>query len=73
MRAFTRRNIIAIAVGVLIAGAPLVVFDFWLNRLVTQQGQEEADTSARLVIALADARVGQVTTALDKLAAYNLE
>ena len=46
VRAFTRRNIIAIAVGVLLAGAPLVAFDFWLGGLIDRQGQEEVDTSA---------------------------
>ena len=31
VRALTRRNIFAIVVGVLLAGAPLLAFDFWLG------------------------------------------
>jgi hypothetical protein len=46
VRALTRRNIVAIVAGVLLAGAPLVAFDFWLGGLIDRQGQEEVDTSA---------------------------
>ncbi len=46
VRAFTRRNIIAVTVGVLLVGAPLVAFDFWLGGLIYRQGQEEVETSA---------------------------
>jgi sensor c-di-GMP phosphodiesterase-like protein len=68
-RALTRRNIIAIAIGVLLAGAPLVAFDFWLSGLIDRQGQEDVNASARRAIALADSRVSTVTDALDELAA----
>jgi sensor c-di-GMP phosphodiesterase-like protein len=68
-RALTRRNMIAIAIGVLLAGAPLVAFDFWLSRAVDQQGQAAVDAYAARAIALADARVGEVVAVLDKLAA----
>ena len=69
VRAFTRRNLIAIAAGVLLAGAPLVAFDFWLDRLIDRQGQTEVETSAKRAIALAESRVTQVVGALDDLAA----
>ncbi len=39
VRVFTRRNLIAIAIGVLLAAAPLVAFDFWLDGLIDRQGQ----------------------------------
>ena len=68
MRAFTRRKVIAIAVGVLLAGAPLLAFDFWLGQLVNQQGQEEVATSAKRAIALAETRVSSVIETLDGLA-----
>ncbi len=68
MRAFTRRKVIAIAVGVLLAGAPLLAFDFWLGHLVDQQGQEEVFTSAKRAIALAETRTASVIEALDDLA-----
>ncbi len=69
VRAFTRRNLIAIAIGVLLAGAPLVAFDFWLGGLIDRQGQAEVETSAKRAIALAESRVTQVVGALDELAA----
>jgi sensor c-di-GMP phosphodiesterase-like protein len=68
VRAFTRRKVIAIAVGVLLAGAPLLAFDFWLGKLVDQQGQEEVLTSAKRAITLAETRVGSVIDTLDGLA-----
>lgn len=69
VRAFTRRNLVVIAVGVLLAGAPLVAFDFWLGRLFDRQGQAEVETSAKRALALAESRVASVLVALDGLAA----
>ncbi len=68
LRAFTRRNVIAITVGVLLTSAPLLAFDFWLGHLVNQQGLEEAETSAQRAISLAETRVASVIDALDALA-----
>jgi len=73
VRALTRKNIIAIVVGALLAGAPLVAFDFWLDGLIDRQGQEEVDTSAKRAIALAESRVTQVIAALDGLAARGVD
>lgn len=69
VRALSRRNLVAIAIGVLLAGAPLLAFNFWLGGVIDRQGQDEVDTSARRAIALAEARVTQVVNALDALAA----
>lgn len=68
LRALTRRNVIAIAVGVLLVGAPLVAFDFWLGGLINRQGREEVETSAKRAISLAESRVTQVIHALNQLA-----
>ena len=73
VRAFTRKNILAVIVGVLLAGAPLLAFDFWLGGLVDRQGQEEVETSAQRAIALADFRVTQVIATLDGLAARGVD
>jgi sensor c-di-GMP phosphodiesterase-like protein len=72
VRAFTRRNLIAVAVGVLLAGAPLVAFDFWLDGLIDRQGQAEVATAARRAVALANARLNQTIEALDELAAQGV-
>ena len=68
LRAFTRRNVIAIAAGVLLAGAPFVAFDVWLGSVINRQAQGEVATSAKRAIALAEARVAAVVRALDALA-----
>jgi hypothetical protein len=47
VRALARKNILAVIVGVLLAGAPLLAFDFWLGGLVDRQGQDEVETCAR--------------------------
>jgi sensor c-di-GMP phosphodiesterase-like protein len=73
VRVFTRRNLIAIAIGVLLAAAPLVAFDFWLDGLIDRQGQAEVATAARRAVALANSRLNQVIEALDALAAQGVD
>lgn len=73
VRAFTRQNIIAIAVGVLVAGTPLIAFNFWLSGVIDRQGQEEADNSAKRAVALADGRVSQAVSMLERLVALNVD
>ena len=68
-RGFSRQNIVAIAVGVLVAGAPLVAFNFWLGGVIERQGREQTDVSARQIIALAERRTAEVVGTLDALSA----
>ena len=68
MRSLTRRNIVAIVVGVLLAGAPLVAFDFWLGGFVDREAHAELSVAARRAVALADGRIDQVRAALDAAA-----
>jgi sensor c-di-GMP phosphodiesterase-like protein len=68
-RAFPRRNLIAIAVGIVLAAVPLVAFDFWLGGLIDRQGQAEVETSAKRAVALAESRTVQTVGALDALVA----
>jgi sensor c-di-GMP phosphodiesterase-like protein len=72
VRASSRRNLIAIATGVLLAGASMVVFDFWLGGLIDRQGRAEVTTAARRAVALADSRLGQAIEALDALTAQGI-
>ncbi|MDO8875030.1 MAG: EAL domain-containing protein [Pseudolabrys sp.] len=69
VRAFTRQHIVAIAVGVLVAGTPLIAFNFWLGGVIERQGQAETEAAARRMISLGEQRVGEVVRALDDLAA----
>src|SRR6202008_486951 len=67
VRAVSRRNIFAIVVGALLAGTPLVAFNFWLDGLIDRQGEAEVGTSAKRAIALAETRVRDTVGALDSL------
>jgi sensor c-di-GMP phosphodiesterase-like protein len=69
LRVLTRRNVVAIAAGILLAGAPLVAFDFWFGGVINRQAQEGVETSAKRAISLAESRVNDVIGALDALAA----
>jgi sensor c-di-GMP phosphodiesterase-like protein len=69
VRAISRKNIIAIVAGVLLAGAPLIAFNLWLHGLIDRQGQEDVESSAKRAVTLAESRFNQVISALDGLAA----
>ena len=68
VRAFPRRNLIAIAVGIVLAGVPLIAFDLWLDRLGEGQGWAEVTTAGRRAVSLAEQRLSQTMAALDDLA-----
>jgi sensor c-di-GMP phosphodiesterase-like protein len=68
VRALTRRNIVAIVVGVLLAGAPLVAFDFWLGGFIDKAAEAELSVAARRAVALADGRIDRVRAALNAVA-----
>jgi sensor c-di-GMP phosphodiesterase-like protein len=73
VRTFSRRNLIAIVAGAVLAGGPLLAFNVWLNGLADRQGQQEIDTSAKRAIALAESRVDHVIHALDRLAGEGVD
>jgi len=73
LRAFSRRNVVAIGAGILLAGAPSVVFDFWVGGVINRQGQDEVNTSAERAISLAESRVNEVISVLDGLVAQNVD
>jgi sensor c-di-GMP phosphodiesterase-like protein len=73
VRVFPRRNnLIAIVAGIVLAGAPLIAFNFWLGRLVDTQGGEQISIAAKRAVSLAEARLNQTITALDELAAKSV-
>ncbi len=65
VRALTRRNIVAIAVGALLAGALLMALDVWLGGYIEKQAEAEISLATRRVLALADHRFDQARAALD--------
>ncbi len=52
----------------LLAGAPLIAFNFWLGGLNDRQGRAEVAGAARRAVSLADARLNQAIGALEALA-----
>ncbi|HXD47107.1 MAG TPA: EAL domain-containing protein [Pseudolabrys sp.] len=67
VRAMSRHNLIAIAVGVFLAGAPLLVFNLWFGNLLDRQSQREIDNTAQRAVSVANARLSQALAALDDL------
>jgi sensor c-di-GMP phosphodiesterase-like protein len=62
------KNIAAIVVGAVLAGAPTLAFYHWLDSLAMRQGENEVEASARRFVALAEARIGRAIATLDDLA-----
>jgi sensor c-di-GMP phosphodiesterase-like protein len=73
VKRFKRKDLIAVVLGAVLATAPLVAFDFWLNNLIARQGQEEVNLSAKRALALAEGRLARAVSALDDLAARGID
>ena len=67
------RNLIAIAVGILLAGAPIAGLNFWVDGLLVRQSANDVDTFARRSINLAETRLSSVLAALDTLAGRGVD
>lgn len=59
----------AVAVGVLMAAAPLAVFKLWLDDYVRREGAFEVQAAANHAVGLAEQRLGMTIDELDKVAA----
>ncbi|MEP7031056.1 MAG: EAL domain-containing protein [Pseudolabrys sp.] len=66
--AFTRRKLVAITAGVLLAGAPMVTFNMWVDYVIERQGAAEVSSASRRAASLADARLNEVIKKLGELA-----
>lgn len=62
------KKLIAAAAGILIAGIPMVLFNYWLNNLILTQTRDDVDSTARRSITLAERQIGQAMGLLDQLA-----
>ena len=69
----SRKKLVAIVAGVLLAGPPVLAFNLWLDGFVQGQSQEEAKLAARRTIALAEARISQVVSMLEALHARGVD
>jgi EAL domain-containing protein (putative c-di-GMP-specific phosphodiesterase class I) len=62
------RKLIAIAVGILLAGAPMIGLHLWVDGLLVRQSASDIETFARRSVNLADARLGLALSGLATLA-----
>jgi sensor c-di-GMP phosphodiesterase-like protein len=63
-----RKLLVAIGIGVVLAGPPVAAFNIWLSGLVERQGRQELELAARRHMALAETRVARVLETLEDLA-----
>jgi sensor c-di-GMP phosphodiesterase-like protein len=69
-----RRNLlVAITIGVVLAGPPVAALNIWLGGLVERQAQDELEQSVRRHMALSEARIARAVEALDQLAAAGVD
>ncbi|MDT3686220.1 MAG: EAL domain-containing protein [Pseudorhodoplanes sp.] len=54
--------------GVLLAGTPMALFNYWVNNLILEQTRDDVDSTARRSITLAEGRIGQAMSAVEDLA-----
>jgi sensor c-di-GMP phosphodiesterase-like protein len=66
-RIWQQKRLIAVAVGIVVAGGPLLVFDSWLGNLVERQSQEDSVNLAKRSIHLSELRLGRTVVALEGL------
>jgi sensor c-di-GMP phosphodiesterase-like protein len=62
------QKLIAIAVGVLLAGAPMMALDQWIDGLMLRQSANDTETFARRSISLAEGRLALALKSLESLA-----
>ena len=60
---------LAVIVGIMVAGAAMAAFTFWMHGLIERRGFEEVERSARRSVGLAEQRIDQALATLDRLAA----
>jgi sensor c-di-GMP phosphodiesterase-like protein len=65
--------LVAIGIGVALAGPPVLALNYWLSSLVERQGRYELEQSARRHMVLAERRVASVIATLDDLAARGID
>jgi sensor c-di-GMP phosphodiesterase-like protein len=65
----TSLKIVAAVLGILVAGAPIILFNAWLKK----QGDDEAATTAAWALGATESRLGQATAAIEDLAARGVD
>ena len=68
-----RQKVVAIVAGVILAGAGLLAFNYWLGALIINQAQEAAEVIAKRKVALAENRLGRVIEILEDLSRRGID
>jgi sensor c-di-GMP phosphodiesterase-like protein len=68
-----RKLLVAIAIGVVLAGLPVAALNLWLGGIADRHARDELELSARRTMALAEARLSRVAAILDDLAARGVD
>jgi sensor c-di-GMP phosphodiesterase-like protein len=68
-----RKELLAVVIGVALAGVPIGAFNLWVAWFVRQQGYEDVDKVARRSLALADRRSARVIRVLTDLSRRGID
>jgi sensor c-di-GMP phosphodiesterase-like protein len=68
-----RQKVVAVVAGVVLAGAGLLAFNFWLNERIGRQAQEEVELVAKRKVVLAENRIGRVIAMLEDLSRQGID
>jgi sensor c-di-GMP phosphodiesterase-like protein len=63
-----KKEMLAIVIGIALAGVPVAAFNVWLDHFIEQQGGEEVQSIAKRALSMADGRLVRVLSSLDGLA-----
>ena len=65
--------LVAIGIGVVLAGTPVAALNIWLGSLVERQGREELNLAARRHMTLSEGRIVRAVAVLDDLAGRGID
>ncbi len=68
-----RKDLLAVLIGVALAGVPVAAFNLWVDWFMEQRGLDEVDQEARRSLMLADRRVTRVVQTLADLAGRGVD
>lgn len=68
-----RKLLIAIGIGVVLAGPPVAALNLWLGGLVDRHGRDELESAARRYAALSEVRTELAVATLDELVARGID
>ena len=68
-----KREVLAVVIGVALAGVPMMAFDLWLQSLIERTGREQVAEVAHRSLAMAEGRLSRVIDALAELAGRGVD